>query len=333
MVLDIGVRNNWVPLFGALSTQAAKAEMSKTFRRRAADANYRIVRNLTLVSPTNAQIEHDVDLHSKKKGFIIRPAAMEKARNMMYPKVGKPGKSVPIAERSEITRIENQIGRLTEEIKQLTSEAKDYRKKLNRLDAQKRRLRTYNMRSAVKHPFSEYKMLVTRRTEVEDAFSKKMLNVQSLKRIRTRLKISKTGIYPKASNKPNVTISGQLVTLHDLAVECEKRARLGAIHGTLKLFRMVEKQLKGRVLDASWTKADHPSTRGETGYEFHVTDHGYICTYTSPAFGADVGVVQHVTSDRWEERKNQLAIELGFQASEKELVERVKESLLKLINS
>ena len=335
MVLDIGVRNNWVPLFGALSTQAAKEELTKTFRRRAADANYRIVRNLTLVSPTKAQIEHDVDIHSQKKGFIIRPAAMEKARTMWNAKskIGKLSKSVPIAERSEITRIENQIGRLTEEIKQLSSEAKDYRKKLNRLDAQKRRLRTYNMRSAVKYPLSEYKMLVIKKTEVEDAFSRKMLDIQSKKRIRTRLKISKTGIYPKASDKPNVTISGQLVTLHDLAVECEKRARLGAIHGTLKLFRMVEKQLKGRVLDATWEKTDHPSTRGETGYEYHVTDHGYICTYTSPALGADVGDVQHVTSDRWEERKNQLAIELGFQASEKELVERVTESLVKIINS
>ena len=80
-------------------------------------------------------------------------------------------------------------------------------------------------------------------------------------------------------------------------------------------------------------QTEHVSTRGDTGYAFNVTDRGYYCGYISPAFGHDEGTVQHVTSDRWEERQNQEAIVLGFQESEKELVERVTESLVKLANS
>ena len=331
MGVELAVQCDTVKLFNRFSTPEAKAELEKTFRRRAKDANYKIGENLKITAPSNAEIEADVERYSKKKGFIIRPSAMEKARIMWNAKskIGKQSKSVPIAERAEITRIENQIERLTDEIKALSTQAKEYRRKYNKLEAQQRRLRTYNMRSAVKYPFADYKMLVIKRTEVQ------INNKQDiLKRIRTRLKISKTGIYPKASNKPSTTISGELVTLHDLAVICEKQARLGAIKGTRGLFKMVEDDLgKRKLLSNRWVKTDHVSTRGETGYAFNVTDRGYYCGYISPAFGKDEGSVQHVTSDRWQERQNREAIELGFKESEKELVERVTESLIKLANS
>lgn len=329
MALEIAVQCDTFKLFNAFSTPEAKTELEHTFRRRAKDANYRIGENLKITSPTRSEIESDVETYSKRKGFIIRPAAMEKARNMYNPKVGKPGKSVPIAERSEITRIENQISRLTDELKALSVQAKEYRRKYNKLEAQQRRLRTYNMRRAVKYPFADYKMLIIKKTELQ--INKKQ---QTLKRIRTRLKISKTGLYPKASNKPNTEISGKLVTLHDLAVECEKQARLGSISGVRKLFKTVEDDLgKRKLLSNRWMQTEHVSTRGDTGYAFNVTDRGYYCGYISPAFGHDEGTVQHVTSDRWEERQNQEAIVLGFQESEKELVERVTESLVKLANS
>lgn len=331
MGIDIVVQCDPLKLFNRFSTPEAKAELEKTFRRRAKDANFQIARKLQIVAPTSAEIEEDVERHSQKKGFIIRPSAMEKARTMWNAKskTGKQSKVVPIATRSEIARIENQIERLTDEINALSTQAKEYRRKYNKLEAQQRRLRTYNMRSAVKYPLADYKMLVIKRTEVQ--INDKQ---QTLKRIRTRLKISKTGIYPKASNKPNTTISGQLVTLHDLAVICEKQARIGAIRGTRWLFRMAEIDLgKRKLLSNRWVKTDHVSTRGETGYSFNVTDRGYCCVYTSPAFGKDEGTIQHVTSDRWEERRNRIAIESGFSESEKELVERVTESLIKLANS
>ncbi len=338
MVLDLIVRNNWVPVFLAFSTQEAKAELQHTFRRRAKDANYRIVKNLILTAPKKSEIEKDVETHSKKRGFIIRPSAMQKAKDMWEAKNGtkkKPSRVVPLAESAEIERLDNQIERLTEELKTLSAESKEYSRKINKLDAQKRRLRTYKMRAAVNTPFfNDYKMLVTKRTEVQATFLNKQRKTKNLKRIRMRLKISKTGIYPKASNKPNTEISGKLVTLHDLAVECEKQARLGSIHSVLKIFRRVEDDLgKRKLLSNRWMQTEHVSTRGDTGYEYNVNDRGYVCSYISPAFGSDVGSVQHVTSDRWDDRKNQLAIELGFQASEKELVERVTESLVKLANS
>lgn len=330
MPLEMGIRcdTTFVDFF---TNTAARKELRHTFRRRAKDANFHIVENLRITAPTRSEIESAVETYSKKRGFIIRPSAMEKARKMWNAKskVGKPSRVVPIAERSEITRIENQISRLTDELKALSVQAKEYRRKYNKLEAQQRRLRTYNMRRSVQYPFTDYKMLVIKRTELQIQSKK-----QTIKRIRTRLKISKTGIYPKESNKPNTTISGKLVTLHDLAIECEKQARLGSINGVLKLFRTVEDDLgKRKLLSNRWMQTDHVSTRGDTGYAFNVTDRGYYCTYTSPAFGHDEGTVQRVSEDRWESRQNREAIELGFQESEKELVERVTESLVKLANS